>query len=291
MAHLSPISPETEAVLSGFPSKGDAHLWLAKVAGRLSGVLDVNEVREILYWSRDHIRHRKIPDREIEDAIAFGFGEVKSTARKFSFPEPMPSLIGEVLGDTEPIANPANSTGLKPSDVLHGLYASHSIICIGKDEFTAEAYIYPDDTDGLDLSRYQYIVPNPLRALGAVNNAGQPSIRCQNNIESRRFVVVEFDKEPDKLNQAKLINFLSGIMPCLMVVDSAGKSLHGWFPVAGMVESQAAAFFGKATALGADPSIYDPAKWVRMPGGLRDGKKRQRIIYYDEGVLESDTVR
>jgi len=71
----------------------------------------------------------------------------------------------------------------------------------------------------------------------------------------------------------------------LAVVDSAGKSLHGWYPVYNLTESQAAAFFGKAVALGADQSVYDKCKLVRMPGGLRDGARRQRIVYYDEEAL------
>lgn len=290
MALLKPITPETEALLAAMPSAGDTHLWLAKVASRLSKTFPESYTHEILTICADYVTHRKIPAREISDAVAFGYGRCNAGKgiKTYTWPEPQPTLIGEVLAGSEPICNPAMSTGMRPEEVIKCLYCAYDIICISKDQYSPEAYIWPDDFGGVDLAQYQYIVPNPLKAMQGVNKAGEPSVRCQDNIDYRRFIVVEFDKEPDKMNQSRLIGFLSDCIPCVMVVDSGGKSLHGWFPVYDITESKAAMFFGKATALGADASIYDPCKLVRMPGGLRAGKTRQKIIYWDEEALPND---
>jgi hypothetical protein len=268
------------------PPEGDTHRWFARVASRLAGVLPRERTERILLTCAGWVTHRRIPDKEVLDAVAFGYGDVASTAgKKYIWPEPQPSLIGEILGECDPICDPMQSTGLKPSDVLGGLFERYQIICIAMNKYDAEGRIWPDDFDGFDVSKYQFIVPNPLAALVGTNNAGDASVRCQNNILSRRYLVAEFDKEPDKANQAKLIGFLSETIPCAMVIDSGGKSLHGWFPVYDKTESEAAAFFAQAVTLGADQSIYDRAKLVRLPGGLRDGKIRQKILYFDEGAL------
>jgi hypothetical protein len=286
MAKIKPWSEETERLLSTMPQAGETHLWFARVASRLANVLDKDDTTHILLTCASWVTHRRIPDREIHDAVAFGYGEVQPTnSKKYVWPEPKPSLIGEVLGEADPICDHTQSTGLRPDEVLMHLFPAYSIICISMNEFKAESYVWPDDLTEIDLSVHQYIVPNPLVELTGTNQQGQPSVRCQSNILERRFVVVEFDTEPDKVNQARLLGFLSESIPCVMVVDSAGKSLHGWYPVYNLTESQAAAFFGKAVALGADQSVYDKCKLVRMPGGLRDGARRQRIVYYDEEAL------
>ena len=285
MPTLRPWSAETDALLASMPSSGDTHLWFARVASRMSTILPKDETLRILLQCASWVTHRKVPDREVEDAVAFGYGEVPaSNSKRYTWPEPQPSLIGEVLGEADPICDHTQSTGMTPHDALIHLFPAYSIVCVSMDPYNAEAKVWPDDFDDFDASRYQFIVPNPLAELIGINQKGDPSVRCQNNIASRRFIVVEFDKEPDKMNQTRLHGFLSESIPCVMVVDSAGKSLHGWYPVYDKTESQAAAFFGKAVALGADETIYDKAKLVRMPGGMRDGK-RQRVVYWDEEAL------
>jgi hypothetical protein len=286
MPTLRPWSAETDALLASMPPEGDTHRWFARVASRLAGVLPRERTERILLTCAGWVTHRRIPDKEVMGAVAFGYGDVKATAgKKYQWPEPQPSLIGEILGECEPICNPSISTGLKPMEVLGNLFERYQIICVAMNKYDACGRIWPDDFDDFDVSKYQYIVPNPLAALVGTNNTGDASVRCQNNIASRRYVVAEFDKEPDKANQAKLIGFLSETIPCVMVIDSGGKSLHGWFPVYDKTESEAAAFFAQAVTLGADQSIYDRAKLVRLPGGLRDGKIRQKILYFDEGAL------
>jgi len=73
-----------------------------------------------------------------------------------------------------------------------------------------------------------------------------------------------------------------------MVVDSAGKSLHGWFALRGVPEAERVRFFGYACALGADPSRWDVCGWLRMPGGLRRRPEgapvRQDVVYLGEDV-------
>jgi phosphoglycolate phosphatase-like HAD superfamily hydrolase len=69
------------------------------------------------------------------------------------------------------------------------------------------------------------------------------------------------------------------------VVDSGGKSLHGWFRVDGLNTRDQVRFFWVACLLGADPTRWDVCGWLRMPAGLRvvNGvpATRQRIIHFN----------
>jgi hypothetical protein len=287
MALLSPLTPETERLLSRLPPPGEAHRWLSRIASRLANTIPKNRTIDILTQAAAHITHRRITEREILDAAAFGYGETPpSKSRKFNWPDIYPDLIAEVIAEHDPICNPNQSTGLKPSDVMPSLFPIYSWICLAMDTYTASAHIWPDDLPNIDSQNWQFICPNPLKGPSALNQKGEESTRCINNILERRFVIVEFDQEPDKWAQARLINFLSSSFhPCCMVVDSAGKSLHAWFRADHMSEDEAAILFGKAAALGADRTVFDLSKLVRMPGGIRAGGQRQRIVYFDQEAL------
>ena len=104
----------------------------------------------------------------------------------------------------------------------------------------------------------------------------------------REYLVVEFDDKFLSRNaQALLALHLALLPPLVMVVDSAGKSLHCWFACQGQSQQILLAFFGSAVSLGADPRTWGKSQFVRMPGGLRKAetkdqpKRRQVILYFD----------
>src|SRR5207245_6201927 len=88
---------------------------------------------------------------------------------------------------------------------------------------------------------------------------GKRSSRSQDNVGPRRFLVIEFDFEIDKdgreTSAAPMLRRLSAqgitiadlcaalhaeladIRPIALVVHSGGKSLHGWYPCAGVEEA------------------------------------------------------
>ena len=126
-----------------------------------------------------------------------------------------------------------------------------------------------------------FIVPTPMTKPLGVNKEGRPSTRCEDNTDPRRrFQVCEFDRGT-KDEQAALLWFLARRMRLACVVDSAGKSLHGFFYVHDQTPEAIQRFFGTALALGADKAmgmIHQPA---RMPDGRRDTGARQTCHYFD----------
>jgi len=66
------------------------------------------------------------------------------------------------------------------------------------------------------------------------------------------------------------------------IVDTAGKSLHGWFesPVKQEWENQLKAFL---VPLGCDPATFKPSQPVRMAGAKREDKTQSLLWFCKEG--------
>lgn len=102
--------------------------------------------------------------------------------------------------------------------------------------------------------------------------------RCNANLNGHRFLVVE----SDVLNKDQIgavFGYLNNKMRLSLyaIVDTAGKSLHGWFrkPRDKKIEQRLKALL---TALQCDPKLFTYSQPVRVPGALRDGKV-QRLLW------------
>lgn len=112
---------------------------------------------------------------------------------------------------------------------------------------------------------------------GSAFKAGSYS-RSNANCEGTRFLVVESDTlAKDEigavfayLNQRLHFNLHA-------VIDTAGKSLHGWFdaPRDRRIEGRLKATL---TAFGCDPKLFTYSQAVRVPGAYRNGKM-QRLVW------------
>ena len=108
------------------------------------------------------------------------------------------------------------------------------------------------------------------------------------NIVGRRgFVVCGFDDD-EFIHQAPMLTALSEQLPLVCVVHSGFTCLEGWFFVRGIPKKKVRAFFGYATALGANPDYWSRSQPVRMPGGLRDGGIRQKIYHLNLQELKAE---
>jgi hypothetical protein len=101
--------------------------------------------------------------------------------------------------------------------------------------------------------------------------------RCNANLNGHRFLVVESDiLNRDQIGAvfAYLNNRLR--MKLYAIVDTAGKSLHGWFhkPKNVVLEKRLKALL---TALQCDPKLFTYSQPVRVPGALRDGKVQKLL--------------
>lgn len=150
---------------------------------------------------------------------------------------------------------------------------------------------YPLDDDG--HKRTEFIVPNPMIAAQGRTQEGHWGARTKNNAchpDDRRILVVEFDEEKNaagiclpisKDSQARRLRFLNtGTPHLLLVVDSAGKSLHGWFDVSRTEPIALRRWWHLALALGADLGGEQCERGFRYPNGRRKTGKIQRVIYY-----------
>ncbi len=289
MAELYPFSNRTVELLRSMPSPGQTHSWLARAA---CGVRHVIDADTCFAWLRKccdtWVVHRVIPDSEIESAVDFAYqgnGTPKPGAlsQSIEWPHASQELINLVLRDTNPRFDHDADTGLTPRDVLPALFHRHELVCVGPN--ARSALVRPLSATLADAHLQQFIVPNPMRGRFALNFRGKPSPRCQNNTGQRRHLVIEFDAPTlTKPIQAVLLSKLAELVPLVLVVDSGGKSLHGWFRVDHLGLRDQARIFGVACLLGCDPTRWDICGWLRMPGGLRVAEGapsiRQRIVHY-----------
>jgi hypothetical protein len=102
--------------------------------------------------------------------------------------------------------------------------------------------------------------------------------RSNENLDGHRFMVVESDTlGHDEIGAvfAFLSRRLHYEMHC--IIDTAGKSLHGWFeaPPNKILENRLKAGLEE---FGCDPKVFTYSQPVRVPGAWRDGKL-QRLIW------------
>ena len=107
--------------------------------------------------------------------------------------------------------------------------------------------------------------------------------RSNDNVEVRRFLVVESD-ELSKAEIGAVFQLMRDLfkMKLYAVVDTAGKSLHGWFDAIPNPEweKQLKAFL---VPMGCDPATFKPSQPVRMAGAMRDEKTQSLLWFCKEG--------
>lgn len=193
-------------------------------------------------------------------------------------------------------------------DIVDLLFPGNPLLCVAT--HPPDARTLPREEWRGSLANHSLIVPSPMKDPTGTNKEGKTSSRCLDNTGPRRFLVVEFDFKaatPDgqptpeapllaRLESegrtvqdlcAALLLHLMQFAPLLMAVHSGGKSLHGWFPAAGIPDDTLRSFFALAVRLGADPSTWTPCQLVRLPEGLRDNGQRQSVRFLDVPAIQS----
>lgn len=217
---------------------------------------------------------RRAPEREIASAVRGAFrGEVFRGPR---FPKPMAELIAEV--DAYPALVPYPVHGEKPPEFfLAEMFPGDPLLCVG-------ATAYAMDTRPLSqwngmLRSMQFVVPSPMVAeTGPRKEDGRESFHAESNTGPRRFLVTEFDGpgKPQQMARIRALEAMAGLKLCC-VVDSAGKSLHAYWRACG--EEMDRQFFSKACQLGADDRLWLRSQFARIPGGTRDGRRQEIILW------------
>lgn len=161
--------------------------------------------------------------------------------------------------------------------IIDRLFPGNPLLCCGKSshEFSTR----PREEWRGELSKLQLIVPSPMRTRTGKTKDGRESAHTLHNTGLRRFLVCEFDGGTVDEHAALLLH-LARYAPLVCVVHSGGKSLHGWFLVAGQPDEKVLRFFRYAVSVGADPTTWTRSQFVRMPDGTRDNNGRRQTVYF-----------
>lgn len=105
--------------------------------------------------------------------------------------------------------------------------------------------------------------------------------RSNENCNGTRFMVVESDTMP-KDEVGAIFAYLNRRLHFNLhaIIDTAGKSLHGWFDAPQHARTEAH-LKAALTVFGCDPKLFTYSQPVRVPGAFRDGRL-QRIVWLKE---------
>lgn len=286
MAILDDMPKGLAATLAQPPHPGERNVWLFQVAINARHVASAEKVRRFL---AECVAQYRWGDRdfsgEINRAVDRAFDpKTKNTPapRRVPMPDPLPEQRIDAIARRfrDQILFDATDSILSTREALSWLFRDDDWVCTAKGDLQAA-------TSRLkDILHYahtlEFLVANPMWARRGLNQDGDHSFRCRENApdpRGRRHLVVEFDHGSLDRQAALLSALHSPAHPLIMVVYSGGKSLHGWFDVRELPYPKHLPFFQSAVKLGADASLWDTAKLVRMPGGVRKNSNPQPILY------------
>lgn len=128
--------------------------------------------------------------------------------------------------------------------------------------------------------QHELVAPAPFICPAVFNNGSIK--RSNDSIITRRFLVVESDTL-SKDQVGSIFRWLKEKvgLDLVAIVDTAGKSLHGWFRFP-QHEQDLDQLKLVLPAFGCDPKLFTPSQPVRLPGAIRDGKY-QRLVYLAQG--------
>jgi hypothetical protein len=177
--------------------------------------------------------------------------------------------------------------GPQTERIIDALFLGNPLLCVAQTRWNAATR--PRETWRGHLARLPYMVPNPMRAKIGINQDGERSERCLDNVGPRRYLVIDQDQGyGTEDEQAAVIRYLAKCLRLVLVVHSGGKSLHAWFTVAGLTEQRVDQFMNLASRLGADNALRCPCQLARIPDGTRENGTRQRILFFNPAALPSD---
>jgi hypothetical protein len=188
-------------------------------------------------------------------------------------------------------------------EIVDAVFPGNPLLCAGIESW--EFATRRRETWRGHLSRFQFIVPNPMTSVHALTAAGKLSEHAKAAVAAKVYQVCEFDisayaNDGVSLTPwapiirawdengitvadacAALIDVLRRILPLVLVVHSGGKSLHAWFNVAALGEAPVKTFMHEAVRLAADKKTFPAHQFVRMPGGTRDNGNHQIVWFFD----------
>jgi hypothetical protein len=288
-----------EDLLAAPPRAGEGvHNWLFRVARQLHAHLPAPEIIALLE-SRVQGCGRHVSRKEITDAVQNALpcawqpdGNVAAVQPTKKWPSVNQEQRAAILRDNGGLADlwelskpRIDDNAQHTEEIIDALFPGNPLLCASKS--MSDFDTKPREDWRGELSKLQLIVPSPMSVVEGVTKDGKPSKHTLSNTGERRFLICEFDTgTPDE--HAAILIHLAGYAPLVCAVHSGGKSLHGWFLVAGQPEAKVQKFFRFAVSLGADAATWTRSQFVRMPDGTRDNGKRQTVFFLNFKPLETN---
>ena len=286
-------------LLASPPRHGEGvHLWLFRVARQLhSHYQDKQELAKLLAAAVAGCG-RAVSRSEIEEAInnsancAWRPDFQKSTGSCSPiWPKPNLEQIEAIVRDGGGLADLWEASAIRIEDnaahtetVIDHLFPGNPLLCCGVSQSAFDSMLRADWRG--QLAGLQFIVPSPMSAVTGLTKDGRTSKHTLANTGSRRFLICEFDQGATDSHAAVLLH-LGRFAPLVCVAHSGGRSLHGWYFVAGQPETKVEKFFRYAVSLGADRATWTRSQFVRMPDGTRDNGRRQTMYFLNFKPLET----
>lgn len=291
------LPPFVEEMLAARPKTGDGlHNWFFRVARHLHAHLPAIEIISLLE-SRVQGCGRFVSRKEIEDAVRNSLehawqpkGNAAPAPAVAKWPVVNQEQREAIIRDEGGLADLWEMSRVFLDDnaahteaIVDKLFPGNPLLCCGKS--SQEFDTRPRDDWRGELPALALIVPSPMSAVTGFTKDGKESKHSLANTGARRFLICEFDTGTADDHAAILIH-LAGFAPLVCAVHSGGKSLHGWFFVAGQPEAKVEKFFRYAVTLGADRATWTRSQFVRMPDGTRDTGKRQTVFFLNFKPME-----
>jgi hypothetical protein len=268
------------------PGRGGLHQRLFRIAANsLEEGWSKEEIFDMLREACDRVLDRVVPDREIRGAIDYAYrrvtGEVSSGP---VWPRRDDQLRLEVL-KLHSVGIPElrrNILADAPAlTYLRTLYRKEDLLCIGKTAYEFRTVPLSSIPEDLDLSSCEFINPSPMSAVVGLTAYGIQSQHTKSNTGPRVYGVIEFD-DGTPIEHAAILKHLATRLPLVMVVFSGNSSLHGWFKTSHVTEEAVEKFYQEAVSLGADPVLFSPCQFTRLPMGRHKTTGRtQRVIHFN----------
>lgn len=244
------------------------------------------EAFAILRETCDEMEDRFVPDREVYGAVDYAQLRITGEATPgVQWPDVMMPWRVEILNkyraDMQRLKVNIPAPMTRTKDYLDMLYRQTDLLCIGKTAYEFRTVRLEDiPEENKDLGMCEFINPSPMSDAAGITASGDWSAHAKSNTGPRVYSVIEFDSG-ELHEHAAILKYLAKHLPLVMMVYSGSKSVHGWFNTAQINEPQVEAFYREAVMLGADPKMFSPTQFSRLPMGRNPRTNRtQRVLFF-----------
>jgi hypothetical protein len=283
---MSRLASPFDKWLSNPNHRGLHHSLFVIAAYSLEEGWSQKEIFDMLRKACDGVEDRFVPDREIRGAIDYAYKRITGdTETGITWPPKDATFRAEILQLHSADAQKLKAQIPAPLPALaylHKLYRKGDLLCIGR---TASEFrtvpLSSMHADAFDLSSCEFINPSPMSAMAGLTADGCYSEHSKSNTGPRVYGVIEFD-DGTPLEHAAILRYLATKLPLVIVVFSGNASLHGWFQTSHASDQMVEAFYREAVSLGADPMLFSPTQFTRLPMGRHGSTGRtQRVIHFN----------